>query len=108
MDRRELEDACKRWRSTPFPAGSPRDELDELHAQLAYVDAMVAESVIPFMAGRGHSPIPQQASDELVHVIAAAARLAGDPDPETSGPAAAYGEYAGTLRDVAEGLRDIE
>lgn len=108
MNRQELEDACKRWRSTTFPAGSTSDELDELHAQLAYIDAMVADTAVPFMAGRRHGRLPEQALEELEHVTAAAARLANDPDLETSRSARAYGEYAKILREVSEGLQEMQ
>ena len=43
-------DAYARWRKEPFPTGSSTDEVDEVdevHADLAYWDAMVADTVIP-------------------------------------------------------------
>jgi hypothetical protein len=39
--------AYRRWRDQPFPASSVDDDLDELHKDLAYWDAMVADTIIP-------------------------------------------------------------
>jgi type I site-specific restriction endonuclease len=39
-------DAYARWRNEPFPSGSTTDEV---HADLAYWDAMVADTVIPIV-----------------------------------------------------------
>lgn len=49
--------AYSRWRGMSFPPGSAADQVDELHAELAYWDAMVAEAVIPVVAdGRPYDP----------------------------------------------------
>ncbi|HEX4687354.1 MAG TPA: hypothetical protein VH228_11265 [Nocardioides sp.] len=37
------------WRALPFPSGSSVDEVDEAHADLAYWDAMTAETVVPMV-----------------------------------------------------------
>jgi hypothetical protein len=105
MDRKDVEEACNRWRATSFPKGSLDDELDELHAQLAYVDAMIADSAIPFLAGSRYDPIPAQASDELEHVLSRASTLAQLSNPEISNTALEYRQYAALLRDVNEGLK---
>jgi hypothetical protein len=42
-------DAYARWRNEPFPSGSTTDEVDEVHGDLAYWDAMVADTVIPIV-----------------------------------------------------------
>ena len=42
----------------PFPPGSHRDDVDELHADLALVDTWVAETVVPYVE-RGVITPPQ-------------------------------------------------
>jgi hypothetical protein len=41
------------WTSLPFPVGSSVDEVDELHADLAYWDAMTADAVLPMADDSG-------------------------------------------------------
>lgn len=41
--------AYSAWRNEAFPAGSTRDDVDELHAELATIDEWVAGMVIPFV-----------------------------------------------------------
>ncbi len=45
-------DAYAAWREAVFPVGHSDDAIDELHAQLAYWDCMVAEDAIPLRDGR--------------------------------------------------------
>lgn len=40
--------ARAQWLAEPFPPGSDRDDLDEIHASLAYWDTWVASQVLPF------------------------------------------------------------
>ena len=39
------------WRALAFPKGSPVDEIDEAHADLAYWDAMTFEAIGPMADG---------------------------------------------------------
>jgi len=41
--------AYEAWRCLAFPPGSPNDDLDELHADIALADTWVANSVIPYV-----------------------------------------------------------
>jgi hypothetical protein len=41
--------ARQAWLETPMPAGSTTDDVDELKADLAYWDHMVAETVLPYV-----------------------------------------------------------
>jgi hypothetical protein len=44
-----MSDTCARWRALPFPEASPEDFVDEIHKDLAYWDAMVADTIVPVM-----------------------------------------------------------
>jgi hypothetical protein len=46
------DETLRRWRSAAFPRGSHLDGVDELHAELAYWDAMVADAAIPLDKGQ--------------------------------------------------------
>jgi hypothetical protein len=46
-----FERAFRAWREAPFPEGSENDLVDELHAELAQLDAFVADAVIPASEG---------------------------------------------------------
>jgi len=45
----DLESAYVLWSNEPFPLGSTRDDIDELHAELATVDEWVMSMVIPYV-----------------------------------------------------------
>ena len=97
-----FEEAYRAWRSQPFPSGSHDDQIDDIHAQLAYVDAVVADVVIPFVeSGRDVSVKLDVAAllNELSSRIAAhdetvSARL--------DGRLAEYQHYCDLLRSVYE------
>ena len=52
-----LDAAYARWRDAPLPPGTARDELDELHADLATVDLWVADMVIPYVESGTRFPL---------------------------------------------------
>jgi hypothetical protein len=43
-----FDDLYRRWRGVPFPHGSHRDDIDELHADLALVDTWVVDTIVPY------------------------------------------------------------
>lgn len=45
-------DALHHWRNAPFPEGSDDDAVDEVHAQVAQWDALVADLAIPLERGQ--------------------------------------------------------
>src|SRR4029077_8587317 len=47
-----------RWRELRFPRGSHRDDVDELHADLALVDTWVADTIVPYVE-QGAITLPQ-------------------------------------------------
>lgn len=102
----QLSDAYERWQAQPFPPGSELDELDELHAELGYADAMLAECAIPFVTEGRYTPMPTQALQELDHVIERSRVLESDAVPETARTAAAYRVYAELLKAVCDGVED--
>ena len=54
-----FDDLYRRWRGVPFPHGSHRDDVDELHADLALVDTWVAETVVPYVERGLIAPPPK-------------------------------------------------
>jgi hypothetical protein len=51
-----FEERYAAWRARPFPDGSATDAIDELHADLAGIDAVVAETVVPFVKHGTYNP----------------------------------------------------
>jgi hypothetical protein len=43
-----FEGLYRRWRGVPFPPGSHRDDVDELHADLALVDTWIVDTIVPY------------------------------------------------------------
>jgi hypothetical protein len=99
-----LQHLYDRWRHQPFPPGSVIDELDLMHAQLAYADAMVADSAIPFVTRGEYSEIPDQAVRELDSVIVSARRLEENEADERAQLATQYREYAELLKALWEAI----
>jgi hypothetical protein len=95
------------WRRQPFPPGSDVEELDAMHAELAYADAMIADSAIPFVTKGHYSPVPQQALDELDHVLVHARQLEQSDTGGRGRLAAKYKEYAELLRAVWTEIEDV-
>lgn len=93
------------WREAPFPAGSTDDGLDEVHAHLAYADAMVAEAAIPIADGRASKgEVPDQVLVELASIEGRASRYMGTADAETARLAVEYQRYAELLLRVVSEL----
>lgn len=90
------------WRSEPFPSGSTRDDLDELHADLALVDVWVADTVVPY-AERG-VVVPPAGVDIHQAIAGLAERLEGisrdETDAVSAGEIAAYSRYLTLTSDV--------
>ena len=49
--------AYRAWWSEPFPHQSTKDELNELHAELATLDYWVADTVVPFAENDTLAPL---------------------------------------------------
>lgn len=99
------------WRSEPFPSGSPRDDLDELHADLALVDVWVAEAVVPYAERGLVAPPPdvdiEQAMARLAERLDSRSR--GDSDPNSTATIAAYSRYLALTSDVLTAYdRDVD
>jgi hypothetical protein len=88
------------WSSVPIRGGAKTDAIDELHAELAYVDHLVAASVIPFANGKswdvGAVEVVGQL-DALDAKIEDALRTVDEDDREL---AEGYRRYAALMRDV--------
>jgi hypothetical protein len=63
-----LLDAYRRWSDEPFPPGSIRDDIDELHADLATVDHWVADMVIPYVEDGRRFPLKVDIDGGLQHL----------------------------------------
>lgn len=90
--------AYGRWRGLAFPPGSASEQVDELHADLAYWDSMVADTVIP-VAERGQ-PYDPGVLDLEAGLRALADRIAAVSVTASGYDAALLGRYA----DYAEAL----
>jgi streptogramin lyase len=97
-----FEDDYQAWREYPFPVGSARDDLDELHADLVWADTWVADTLIPFVQHGRVAPVHptvdfiasvEELRDRSVEMAASADGL----DHET---AVRYREYAELLLRV--------
>jgi hypothetical protein len=106
MNSSEFQQDYERWRREPFPQSSQFDELDALHAELAYADAMIADSAIPFVAEGRYSRLPGQVMSELDHLVLTAGRLERSGVAEVAQLAAAYKKYAELLKAVCKGIED--
>jgi hypothetical protein len=105
MNRDSFLDAYQRWNETPFPSGSEDDGLDEIHAQLAYADAMVAESAIPIAKNSYPSGnVPDQVRLELRAALHRVDAYIADPDQAHKLLALTYRHYAELLQDVLNEL----
>jgi len=69
-----------------------------MHAELAYADAMIAESAIPFVTKGHYTTVPQQALRELDNVVATAGQLMQSETGERAQLAATYRRYAELLQ----------
>ena len=94
---REFEDAYSSWRGQPFPSGSSRDALDELHADLALADTWVAETVIPYVENGLRRPARVDVDTELRRLRTRAVELGQVGDAEDRRLANSYRDYAGLL-----------
>jgi hypothetical protein len=94
--------AFQRWRTSSFPEGSPTDSVDELKADLAFVDAVVADNVIPFSKGRGWMApmvdldVPLAIRDLELRIEA----LIPDAGPDDRERLQRYRKYAAELLEV--------
>jgi hypothetical protein len=97
MHQSSLQNIYDLWRREPFPSGSEIGEFDAMHAELAYADAMIAESAIPFITKGQYSAVPQQALRELDDVVVTAKQLMQSETGERAQLAATYRKYAELL-----------
>ncbi len=74
--------------------------IDELHAQLAQVDAFVADDVVPIANGRTLLPGAVNVLKELAELRSRIRQLAVNADAERRGKLEQYDEYCGLLQDV--------
>lgn len=105
MDRQTFLAAFERWTNAPFPQGSDDDVLDEIHAQLAYADAMVAEAALPIANSRALTgEVPHQVRVELRDAVTrSAAYMLGEVEDQARS-AASYRDYAEILLAVIDAL----
>jgi hypothetical protein len=92
--------AYQAWRERPFPPGSPDDDVDELHADLALADSWVAESVIPYIEDGSHQPANVDVLSELRALRRRAEKLETTAKPEESRLAVDYRDYIDALAEV--------
>lgn len=99
-----LVDSYSKWRDSAFPLGSTRDDLDEIHADLATVDTWVADMVIPYVEHGTRFPLKVDIEGEIHRIIAELERLRpsaeGDSDLVDS-----YADYARVLNEVFSAYR---
>jgi hypothetical protein len=88
------------WRARPFPSGSATDAVDELHADLAGVDAVVAEAVVPFVKHGTYHPAKIDVIGELERLADTAVQLADSGSDEDRSLARAYHDYLEVLTDL--------
>jgi hypothetical protein len=50
-------EAYVQWSNEPFPLGSARDDIDELHADLVTVDLWVTNMVVPYVENGQRFPL---------------------------------------------------
>jgi len=89
----------------PFPEGSNRDDVDELHGDLAYWDSMVAEAVIPMTKGVPYDEGVLDLADgvqDLLRRIEALGSTADDADRDLLG---SYANYSRSLAAVVIAAR---
>jgi hypothetical protein len=88
------------WSNVPIRGGAKTDAIDELHAELAYVDHLVAASVVPFANGKpwdaGSVGVIGQL-DALDAKIEEALRTVDEDDRDL---AEGYRRYVALMRDV--------
>jgi hypothetical protein len=105
MNRHSFLSAYQRWVDTPFPSGSEDDGLDEIHAQLAYADAMVADSAVPLAKDlRPSGNVPDQVRVELRAAIARLDGYIAGVDQDLKQLALAYRQFAELLQGVIDEL----
>lgn len=104
MNTERFEEAYRRWMAQPFPAGSDVDELDELRSELAYADAMVADTAIPLArTGIRLGDLPEQVRIEVADVQTRARRYEHVAGKEAQ-LAASYRAYAELLSSLIEAI----
>jgi hypothetical protein len=98
--------AFRAWRECPFPSPPDDDDLDDIHKGLIYVDAMVADSAIPYADGREPGTIPTQALEELDVILGLPASVPLGLSEADRLRVTEYAKYAGLLRRVVNALRE--
>ena len=88
------------WRNEPFPYGSSTDSVDELHAELAYVDDLVADDVIPMAKERTSRPGTVNVVEALSALDAKVEALHASVGPGDRELLDAYRRYSRLMRDV--------
>jgi hypothetical protein len=97
----DFDDTYNQWRAASFPNGSANDAVDELHAQLAQWDALVADEVIPIAGGHSHRPgAVNNIAMELETLCARIGSLVDGIGPADQELLRQYGEYCALLSDV--------
>lgn len=105
MTRESFMSAYERWVDEPFPGGSEDNGLDEIHAQLAYADAMVAEAALPLAKNLLQSGnVPDQVRTELRMAKARTDEYSSSENKEHARLALMYRRYAEVLQRVIDEL----
>lgn len=92
------------WQGSVFPKGSPDEELDEIHADLALCDSWIAESLLPYLrTGKWVPAIPDvlQVLDDIVDRLNRQQEQRNDLVLIDQ-----YTQYASLLRAVYKGFLD--
>lgn len=104
MTETSFQTAYERWQSAQFPKGSRDDDLDDLHSDLAHVDAVVADCAIPYATEGRHAPVPVPVVEQLDEMIERATRLEAADDADNAALATSYREYGELLKAVVAQL----
>ena len=88
------------WRTRPFPRGSPIGSVDELRADLALADTMVADTVIPWFERGVRAKYPYLDREFIVSVVERSIRLSDSNLGESRRLALEYESYGKALLRV--------
>lgn len=107
MSMTDFEEAYARWREAPFPRGSTNDLVGDLHADLAMLDAFVADEVIPLREGAVIRPGAVDIAKELDGLCSRIRSLAAIVEAEQQAKLGEYAEYCALLEEVYSGAQHL-
>jgi hypothetical protein len=95
-----FDEAFDAWRRAKFPDGSPNDDVDDIHAVLAQLDAFVADEVIPLHEGRTIQYRLASMLGDLSDLQARIGALHDSAGPRDKAKLKEYADYCRLLQDV--------